>query len=66
MATAKESEDAVLRLSPAQLNAFRQWFAEFDAAAWDDQIADDIASGHLDDLANEAVDDLRDDRCLNR
>ena len=55
MLSAKEIEDAVLRLSPAELDAFRQWFAEFDAAAWDRQLDDDISSGRLDAFADEAI-----------
>src|SRR5436190_60474 len=37
MISLNEIEDAVLRLTPAELDAFRAWFAEFDAAAWDRQ-----------------------------
>jgi len=59
MGTVKEIEDAVQRLSPVELDAFRAWFAQFDAATWDRQIEDDIAAGRLDALANEAIDDLR-------
>ena len=62
----KEIEDAVLRLSEAELDAFREWFAEFDAAAWDRQIEDDVAAGRLDALANEALEDLRAGRCTER
>jgi hypothetical protein len=66
MESVKEIEDAVQRLSPAELDAFRAWFAEFDAAAWDRQIEDDVAAGRLDALANEAVDDLRAGRSTER
>ena len=55
MLNAKEIEDAVLRLSPAELDAFRQWFAEFDAEAWDRQLEDDVSSGRLDAFADEAI-----------
>ena len=40
MGSVKEIEEAVLRLSAAELAAFRAWFAEFDAEAWDRQIDD--------------------------
>jgi hypothetical protein len=66
MGTIKEIEDAVQRLSPVELDAFRAWFAEFDAAAWDRQIEDDFAAGRLDALGNEAVDDLRAGRSTER
>ena len=66
MSTIEEIEDAVRRLSAHELAAFRAWFAEFDAAAWDRQIEEDIAAGRLDALADEALDDLRQGRCTDR
>ena len=42
-----------------ELAKFRKWFAEFDAAAWDQEFEADVAAGRLDALAREA---LRDDR----
>ena len=53
MSSVNEIEDAVQRLTPAELDAFRTWFAEFDAAAWDRQMEDDVAAGRLDALADE-------------
>jgi hypothetical protein len=61
-----EIEEAVLRLTPAELDAFRAWFAEFDAAAWDRQMEDDVAAGRLNALADEAIEDLRAGRCTDR
>jgi len=58
MSTAKEIADAVQRLSAAELAAFRAWFAEFDADAWDRQIEADFRTGRLDALADEAIRDL--------
>jgi hypothetical protein len=66
MSSVNEIEEAVLRLSVAELAAFRAWFAEFDAEAWDRQIEDDVASGRLDALADEALADLRAGRCTER
>ncbi len=63
MSTAKEIEDALLRLPPAELDAFRAWFTEFDAAAWDRQIENDSAAGRLDSLAAEAIVDFRATTC---
>lgn len=63
MSTVQEIESAVRRLSPDELAAFRNWFAEFDAAVWDRQIERDVAAGRLDDLAEEALQDLREGRC---
>jgi len=66
MGSVKEIEEAVLRLSAAELAAFRAWFAEFDVEAWDRQIEDDVAAGRLDALADEALEDLRAGRCTER
>ena len=66
MGSVSEIEEAVLRLAAADLAAFRAWFAEFDAEAWDRRIEDDVASGRLDTLADEAIEDLRAGRCTER
>ena len=66
MGSVKEIEEAVLRLSAAELAAFREWFAEFDAEAWDRQIEADVAAGRLESLAQEAIEDLRAGRCTQR
>jgi len=50
------------QLSRLELLAFRDWFSEFDAVAWDKQFEADVAAGHLDALANEAIVDLREGR----
>ena len=59
MTTVAEISGAVRRLPKRELAKFRQWFAEFDAAAWDRAFEEDVAAGRLDALAREA---LRDDR----
>ncbi len=48
-------EKKVSGLSAEELTKFRQWFAEFDAAAWDRQIERDAKEGKLDSLADEAL-----------
>lgn len=63
MSTVQEIEKAVSRLSRQELLAFREWFSDFDAAAWDKQFEEDVAAGHLDALANEAIQDLRNGQC---
>jgi hypothetical protein len=50
-------EKKVSGLSAEGLAQFRQWFAEFDAAAWDRQIERDAEAGKLDALADEALRD---------
>ena len=48
------------------MEAFRAWYAEFDAASWDRQIAEDDAAGRLDWLIQEAIDYLDAGRCSDR
>ena len=60
-----EIEVAVKNLSRDELSAFRDWFQEFDAEAWDKQFEADVAAGRLDALAEEALRDLREGRCTD-
>lgn len=62
MSTVKEIEEAIRNLPQDKLSELRVWFAEFDAALWDEQIEGDVAAGRLDKLADEALDDLRQGR----
>lgn len=66
MSTVEEIEAAIQQLSPDQMAAFRAWYAEFDATAWDHQIAEDEAAGRLDWLIQEALDDVDAGRCTDR
>ena len=59
MTTVAEISGTVRRLPNRELAKFRKWFTEFDAAAWDREFDEDVASGRLEALAREA---LRDDR----
>jgi hypothetical protein len=59
MKTISDLERAVRDLSREELSEFRAWFLEFDAEAWDRQLAQDVEAGRLDALANEALGDLR-------
>ncbi len=63
MSSVREIETAVSNLSRRELLAFRDWFAGFDAATWDQQFAEDVSAGNLDTLADEAIRDLRQGRC---
>lgn len=66
MRTVEEIGAAIQQLSPGEMAAFRAWYAQFDAAAWDRQIAEDEAAGRLDWLIKEALDDLDAGRCTDR
>jgi len=50
-------EGQVKSLSSDELWAFRDWFAQFDAEAWDDQIEADANNGKLRSLAERALRD---------
>ena len=52
-------ENEVSQLSSSELSAFREWFFEFDAEAWDKQIERDAQSGKLDSLAENALKDFQ-------
>ena len=45
----------ITQMSSEELDAFRAWFAEFDADAWDRQFEADVKAGKLDHLAAEAM-----------
>jgi hypothetical protein len=55
MGKVEKLENEVRTLSTEELATFREWFREFDADAWDREIEADTLSGHLDDLADEAL-----------
>lgn len=63
MSTLEEIEAAVQQLPPAKRAEFRAWFQSFDATDWDQQMEDDITSGSLDWLADEAMSDSQAGRC---
>ena len=48
-------ESEVQNLSRPDLAAFREWFRQYDADEWDQQIEEDIRAGRLDQLAEEAI-----------
>jgi hypothetical protein len=48
-------EKEIAELSAEELERFRMWFEEFDAARWDSELERDAASGALDRLADEAL-----------
>jgi hypothetical protein len=54
MSKVNDLERQIQGLSAEELAAFRQWFAEFDAEAWDRQFESDAKAGKLDSLAQRA------------
>lgn len=65
MSNLQEIEQAVSQLSPEDLSAFRDWFAEFDAEIWDRQFEEDVAAGRLNKLAEKALQHLQEERCTD-
>ena len=57
MSKVKDIENQVKGLSSEELATFRQWFARFDADAWDRQFEADVKAGKLDTLAQRALHD---------
>ena len=65
MSTVEEIERVIATLPPAELAELRSWFARFDAETWDREFEEDVLSGRLDDLADEALRDLDEGRCTD-
>ncbi|HZT28954.1 MAG TPA: hypothetical protein VFA33_03660 [Bryobacteraceae bacterium] len=57
MSRVEDIEGQVKNLSSEELKAFRNWFASFDAEAWDAQIEADAKAGKLHSLAEKALRD---------
>ena len=63
MSNVEAIEREVESLSAAELAAFRKWFREFDAAAWDRQIEEDVQAGKLDRLADAGLQAFKAGKC---
>ena len=63
MSKVEKIEQDVSALSSTELDAFRKWFIEFDAEAWDRQIEEAIQAGKLDDLADQGVQSFHSGTC---
>lgn len=48
-------ERQIKDLSPQEMAELREWFAAFDAEAWDHQFEADVRAGKLDALAEKAL-----------
>lgn len=62
MSRVEQIECQIRALDKHELEAFREWFAFFDAEAWDRQIEFDVSQGKLDGLADRALRDHEDGR----
>ena len=63
MHSVQEIEKAVSQLSKADLINFREWFDKFDQEVWDQQFEEDVVSGKLDSLADQAIADFKAGKC---
>jgi hypothetical protein len=55
MGKVEKIEQQIKDLSAEELARLREWFAAFDAEAWDRQIEADARSGKLDKLGEQAL-----------
>lgn len=59
----KEIETAISELPPAEVAELADWFDAYRAQLWDKQIEQDLDSGRLQTLLDEAKRDLESGRC---
>ena len=55
MSPVETIERQIEQLSLEELASLREWFAKYDAAAWDQQFEQDVQAGKLDVLAERAL-----------
>jgi len=55
MGKVENIERQIQALSPQEVAELREWFAEFDAEAWDREFEADVNAGKLDALAQQAL-----------
>jgi hypothetical protein len=59
----KEIEAAVSQLPPMDLADFSEWFEEFQADAWDRQIAQDVRAGRFDSILQRVEEQAASGQC---
>ena len=55
-------ENEIRSLDASELIAFRNWFLDFDAEAWDRQFESDAEAGKLESRAEQALSDHKSGR----
>ena len=55
MGKVEKIEQQIKQLSEEELARLREWFAAFDAEAWDRQFEADVSAGKLDALGEKAL-----------
>ena len=59
----KEIESAIAQLPPSKLAELAKWFEEFQAQVWDEQLEQDVKSGRLDALLEQAEQEFEQGQC---
>jgi hypothetical protein len=59
----KEIESAIAQLPPSELEELAKWFEEFQARLWDEQLEQDVKTGRLDAVLEQAEQDFENGRC---
>ncbi len=61
--TVAEIESAIEKLPAREVSKLSEWLAEFEARIRDEQIADDLQNGKLQNLIEEAEKDFSEGKC---
>ncbi len=61
--TVTEIESAIEKLPLKKISELSEWFAEFEARLWDEQIAEDLQNDKLQSLMEEAGKDFAEGNC---
>ena len=59
----QEIERAIVQLPSSEIAKLAEWFREFQAQAWDQQLERDVQAGRLDALVEQAESDFQAGRC---
>jgi hypothetical protein len=63
MSTLEQIEAAILTLPSDEFQRLRQWLSDVDYQRWDEQLEQDIESGKLEALAEEAIAEFKAGHC---
>lgn len=61
--TVAEIESAIEKLPPDEVSKLSEWFAEFEARVWDEEIERDLQIGKFKSLIQETEKDFADEKC---
>jgi len=61
--TVAEIESAIEKLPPNEVSKLSEWFADFEAQIWDEQIERELQNGKLQSLIDGAEKDFAEGKC---